>query len=170
MRYLLAVSLVVLLISCKENADIIHKKTFTYSASHPGVIEDVSIPGHYFFRHDSIHNIAFIDTVRFAESQLGKKLILEYDGKVRTDHVHSFASIKMVLFRDQEPIFWSTILLREQIVDLNKWNNFKGYFVLPYHQSDRLYNRAMFYSELAEGKQEKFDIDSVTITIKCTDK
>ncbi|MDZ4664323.1 MAG: hypothetical protein SGJ15_05555 [Bacteroidota bacterium] len=169
MRYLLAISLFVTLISCKENANIIHEKLFTFS-DQGGVKEYASHPGHFYFRHDSIHTIAFIDTLRFTQAQLDKKLILEYRGKLRTDYVHSFASIKIVLFRDNDPIHWSTILLREQVVDLNAWNNFKGYFVFPYHQSDRLYNRAVLFSELTEGKQERFDIDSVTLTIKCTEK
>ncbi|MBP9067889.1 MAG: hypothetical protein KBG47_00165 [Bacteroidia bacterium] len=169
MRYLLAISLFVFINSCKESADIIHQKLFTFT-DQAGVKEDTSHAGHYYFRHDSIHNIAFIDTVRFTEAQLGKKLTLEYKGKIRTDYVHSFASIKIVLFRDHEPIHWTTIPLRELVVDLNKWNKFRGYYVLPYHQQDRPYNKAMLFTELAEGKKENFDIDSVDLTIKCIPK
>ena len=170
MRYLLAVFVVVVHISCRENANIIHEKLFKFGAGQPGVAEYESRPGHYYFKHDSIHNIAFIDTLRFTEEQLGRKIILEYSGRIRTDHIHSFASIKIVLLHDQESIHWSTLLLRDQIADLNKWNDFKGYFVFPYHQSDRLYNKVMIYTELTEGKKEQFDIDSVTLTIKCASK
>lgn len=169
MKFLLPLSLFFLLISCKEEAEIIDQKLFVFTDSNGGRKDSANLD-HYYFRHDSIYTIGFIDTVRFTEEQLSNKIIMDYKGKIRTNFVHSFACLRIVLYHDQQPIHWSGILLRDEVVDLNIWNRFKGYFVLPYRTNDRQYNKAIIYTELAEGKSEKFDIDSVEITLKSVAK
>ncbi|MFO0358498.1 MAG: hypothetical protein ACK50A_16210 [Sphingobacteriaceae bacterium] len=169
MRFLFLTCLFVSLFSCNESTNVIHEKLFVYSNKN-GAKEDPENKGHYFFRHDSINTYGFIDTIRFTEEQLSNKIILDYKGNIRTDHVHSFGSLKVVLFRDNEPIHWSGILLRDEVIDLNKWNQFSGYFVLPSRTHERQYNKAVVFTELAEGKSEKFDIDSVEITFKSVAK
>lgn len=169
MRYFLLICVLVYVTSCSEKEELINSKLFTYTSKNGG-IEDTTNKGYYFFRHDNLNKFGFIDTVNFTEDQLRKKITLYYNGKARTDYVHSFGCIRIVLFNGNEPIHWSGILLRDEVVDLNVWNKFSGYFVLPPRTTDRQFNKAVIFTELAEGNLEKFDIDSVEINLKCSNR
>ncbi len=87
-------------------------------------------------------------------------------GRVRSNYVQSEAFLVVVTHKDQEQLSWQTLPVRLYTTHLNAWCPFKDSIFLPAKMGGKAYNKITVAAQLANSKDEVFDLDTLYISIK----
>jgi hypothetical protein len=96
-----------------------------------------------------------------------KELWVVFEGRARSNFPHSNGTITVVGSNDKgETLCWKACFLKAHLTDVNKWCHFKDSIFLTSQLNFHPYNVINTFALLGTSPGEKFDMDSLVVTVK----
>lgn len=96
-----------------------------------------------------------------------KELWIVFEGRARTNLPHSNATITVVGSNEKgETLSWDARFLRSHFTNVNQWCRFKDSIFLKSQLNFHPYDRVNVFALLGPSPGEKFDMDSLIITVR----
>jgi hypothetical protein len=162
----LIIFIVCIFFSCSEDSVLITKDTIStgkYKLRDDTILED-SLSHIKFSRLVDPKSFGMNGAYEIPEEFKHKALRIIYECKIRTNQVYTKSAIAIGITDSTKVIEWKAVSLRFAYTDVNAWCWYKDSAEFGPTKEDKDFVDISAY--LNETKIEKFDIDSLLITIK----
>ncbi|MCE3228224.1 MAG: hypothetical protein K0S32_2775 [Bacteroidetes bacterium] len=171
MRYFAAILFLlgVLLSSCGESYKTVGRQI---SVPEKGKLHDDSllfdsIGKFYFSRLVSPGVFGVYNTFHIPEENIKKELWVVFEGRARSNYPYSNGTITVVGSNEKnETLCWKARFLKSHLIDVNTWSHFKDSIFLPAQLDFKTYNVINTFVLLGPSAGEKFDVDSLVVTVR----
>ena len=164
-------SLVLSIVSCDKPYQIIDQKIVRVNQKQ--LKEDSLLRDTVFnFNYSRLSkpNSSGLESVFYVpEKYKNKPLRIIFNGKSRTNQVYTNASVVISLLHgsDNQILIWKVMSLRYAYTDVNKWCWVSDSIDVGPTQENKTYSCIDVITHLGNTTLEKFDMDSLIVTIKC---
>lgn len=101
-----------------------------------------------------------------AEHQ-NKELWVVLEGRIRTNYPHTHSTITLITASEKgEMLCWKASFLSTYYTKLNDWCHFKDSIWLPHNFNNTSYKVINAFAYLGNQPGEKFDMDTLIVTVK----
>ncbi len=172
-NFLLYIFLLLVITSCNEKYEMVANKLIISDSNNiqTAELKTDSIIGYKFSRltQQNSHGLFFLHGLDSLNPKAEYEVV--FKGRARTNYAHSNAYINVCAYDDKGTVLsWNGLSLRYHFTEVNEWCRFKDSVHLKNESWDPLYSKIQVFAFLGNSDKEIYDVDSLEVFIKRSEK